>query len=88
MSGRESQSIDEVRMSRFDPDEHSKSAVTILEGFICPMCQLDCSSIDQLQEHFYSVHNQSNEAPAASNSNPFLTGNNDRLQYEKNLSSR
>lgn len=55
-------------MSRY---EQSKSSVTILEGFLCPMCQLDCSSIDQLQEHFYSVHNQpKNESSASSLTNP------------------
>lgn len=33
----------------------------IMEGFICPECQLDMSSIEMLQAHFESAHMNTNK---------------------------
>ncbi len=32
----------------------------IREGFICPVCQEDCTSLDLLQTHFELKHNKNN----------------------------
>lgn len=28
----------------------------VLEGFLCPVCRLDCSSVTRLQAHFEERH--------------------------------
>ncbi len=60
----------------------------IIEGFICPECQQDMSSIELLQAHFQLVHSNSNKNYQSNNSqNNNLTSNSSALSSNGKFSS-
>ena len=52
----------------------------IIEGFICPECQSDLSSIEMLQAHFQLVHSK------GSNSSSGININNGNIDGQKKFS--
>lgn len=49
----------------------------IIEGFICPECQQDMSSVELLQQHFLQVHSANNKS--TTNNQSVYNGNNGKL---------
>ena len=52
----------------------------IIEGFICPECQQDMSSVELLQQHFLQVHSANNKS--TTNNQSVYNGNNGKLSSE------
>lgn len=48
----------------------------IIEGFICPECQQDMSSVESLQHHFLQVHSANNKSSSTQSGS---NGNNGQL---------